>query len=193
MYSSNRCTISRGAAVLFALSSLQFLANQVLAADYKAGSIQISQPWARATPKGASSGAAYMTVSNTGSTVQRLSCVSSDAAAQCQIHEMTMDGGVMKMRPVQGGLEVKPGETVMLKPGGFHIMLVGLKEPLQAGKSLDATFKVEGGDAVQVEFPIAAIGAPAPGAAQGGQMNMQGPGMQGPGMQGPGMTPMNKQ
>jgi hypothetical protein len=183
MHSSYRWTVSRAAAALFAFSSLQFLANQVHAADYKVGSIQIGQPWARATPKGASSGAAYMTVSNTGSAAQRLSCVSSDAAAQCQIHEMTMDGGVMKMRPVQGGLEVKPGETVMLKPGGFHIMLVGLKEPLQAGKSLDATFKVEGGDTVQVEFPIAAIGAPAPGAAQGGPMNMQGPGM----------TPMNKQ
>jgi copper(I)-binding protein len=183
MHSSNRWTILRGVAVLFALSPLQFLANQVHAADYKVGSIQIGQPWARATPKGASSGAAYMTVSNTGSAALRLSCVSSDAAAQCQIHEMTMDGGVMKMRPVQGGLEVKPGETVMLKPGGFHIMLVGLKEPLQAGKSLDATLKVEGGDTVQVEFPIAAIGAPAPGAAQGGPMNMQGPGM----------MPMNKQ
>jgi copper(I)-binding protein len=183
MHFSNRCIISRGAAVLFALSSLQLMANQVLAADYKVGSIQISQPWARATPKGASSGAAYMTVTNSGTAAQHLNCVSSDAATECQIHEMTMNGGVMKMRPLQGGLEVKPGETVMLKPGGFHVMLVGLKGPLQAGKSLHATFKVEGGDTVQVAFPIAAIGAPAPGAAQGGPMNMQGPGM----------MPMNKQ
>jgi len=183
MHYSNLWTISRGIAALFALSSLQVLGNQAHAADYKVGSIQISQPWARATPKGASSGAAYMTVTNSGTTAQHLNCVSSDAAAECQIHEMTMDGGVMKMRPVQGGLEVKPSETVTLKPGGFHVMLVGLKQPLQAGQSLGATFKVEGGDTVQVQFPIAAIGAPAPGAAQGGQMNMQGPGM----------MPMNKQ
>ena len=183
MHYSNRWTISRGVAALFAFSSLQVLANPVHAADYKVGSIQISQPWARATPKGASSGAAYMTVSNSGAAAQRLSCVSSDAAAECQIHEMTMDGGVMKMRPLQGGLEVKPGESVTLKPGGFHVMLVGLKQPLQPGQSLDATFKVEGGDAVKVQFPIAAIGAPAPGATQGGPMNMQGPGM----------MPMNKQ
>jgi periplasmic copper chaperone A len=122
-----------------------------------------------------------MTVSNTGTAAMRLSCVASDAATECQIHEMSMDGGVMKMRPVQGGLEVKPGETVTLKPGGFHIMLVGLKQPLQVGKSLDATFKVEGGDTVQVEFPIAAIGSPAPGTASGGQMNMD-----------HGMMPMNK-
>jgi periplasmic copper chaperone A len=183
MDNSNLWTFSRGIAALLALSSLQLLANHVHAADYKVGSIQISQPWARATPKGASSGAAYMTVSNSGTTAQRLSCVSSDAAGECQIHEMTMDGGVMKMRPVQGGLEVKPGETVTLKPGSFHIMLVGLKQPLQAGNSLNATFKIEGGNTVEVEFPISAIGAPAPGTAQGGQMNMQGPGM----------MPMNKQ
>jgi periplasmic copper chaperone A len=182
MHFSNRSTTSRAIAGLFVLSSLQFLANQACAADYKVGSIQISQPWARATPKGASSGAAYMTVTNSGATAQHLNCVSSDAATECQIHEMTMDGGVMKMRPVQGGLEVKPGETVTLKPGGFHVMLVGLKGPLLAGKSLDATFKVDDGATVQVEFPVAAIGAPAPGAAQGGQMNMQGPGM----------MPMNK-
>jgi len=183
MHNSNVRTISRAIAALFALSSVQFMANQVHAADYKVGSIQISQPWARATPKGASSGAAYMTVSNSGTAAQHLSCVSSDAATECQIHEMTMDGGVMKMRPVQGGLEVKPGETVTLKPGSFHVMLVGLKQPLQAGHSLDATFKVDSGGTVQVEFPIAAIGAPAPGAASGGQMKMQGPGM----------MPMNKQ
>jgi copper(I)-binding protein len=183
MHSSTLCTTLRGAAALLALSLLQLSVSQARADDYKVGSIQITQPWARATPKGASTGAAYMTVTNSGTTAQHLNCVSSDAATECQIHEMSMDGGVMKMRPVQGGLEVKPGETVTLKPGGFHLMLVGLKQPLQPGKSVDATFKDDSGSTVQVAFPIAAIGAPAPGMAPGGQMNMQGPGM----------MPMNKQ
>jgi periplasmic copper chaperone A len=173
----NWWTPSHSAVALFVLSSSPLLASPVHAADYKVGSIQITQPWARATPKGATSGAAYLTVTNSGTTAQRLNCLSSDAAAQCQIHEMTMDGGVMKMRPLQGGLEVKPGETVMLKPGGFHVMLVGLKEPLQPGKTLEATFQADSGGSVQVEFPIVAIGAPAPGATPGGQMNMQGPSM----------------
>ena len=93
------------------------------AADYDVGSIHISQPWSRATPKGASSGAGYMTITNKGATPDRVSCVSSDASAQCQIHTMTMEDGVMKMRPVEGGLEILPGETVTLKPGGFHMML----------------------------------------------------------------------
>ena len=177
MHVFNWWTTSRRAAALLVLSFSPLLASPVQAADYKVGSIQITQPWARATPKGASSGAAYMTITNGGTTAQRLNCVSSDAAAQCQIHEMSMDGGVMKMRPLQSGLEVKPGETVTLKPGGFHLMLVGLKEPLQPGKTLEATFQADSGGTVQVEFPIVAIGAPAPGGAPGGSMQMQGPGM----------------
>ncbi len=177
MHSSTFWATTRGAAALLVLSLPQLSVIKVHAEDYKVGSIQITQPWARATPKGASAGAAYMTVTNSGTTAQHLNCVSSDAAAECQIHEMSMDGGVMKMRPLQGGLEVKPGETVTLKPGSFHLMLVGLKQPLQAGTSIEATFKVDSGTTVQVAFPVAAIGAPAPGAAQGGQMNMQGPGM----------------
>jgi periplasmic copper chaperone A len=175
MHSFNRTAISRGMTALIALSLTPMLAVHSHAAGYKVGSIQITQPWARATPKGASSGAAYMTLTNTGTASVRLDCVSSDAAAKCQIHEMSMTGGVMRMRPVEGGLQIKPGETITLKPGGFHVMLVDLKSPLQTGKLVEATLKVDTGDTVKVDFPIAAIGAPAPGAAPGGQM--QGPGM----------------
>ena len=97
---------------------------------------------------------------------------------------MTMEGGVMKMRPVAGGLEIKPGETVTLAPGGFHVMFVDLKHPLQQGQTVKATLKFEHAGTVDVDYPIAAIGAPAPGvAAGGGTMMMQGSG----GMQ------MNKQ
>ena len=110
--------ISKGPPVAFVLAGLtsMIVAPPARAADYDIGSIHITQPWARATPKGASSGAAYMTITNNGNTPDRLSCVSSDASAQCQIHTMTMEDGVMKMRPVEDGLEIKPGETVMLKP-----------------------------------------------------------------------------
>jgi copper(I)-binding protein len=183
-------TTARGIAALAALSFAQLAAGHVAAAEYKVGSLEITQPWARATPKDASTGAAYLTVTNTGTTAEHLNCVSSDAAAKCQIHEMSMDNGVMKMRPVEGGLPVKPGESITLKPGGFHIMLVDLKAPLQQGKSVEATFKVDAGESVQVAFPIAAIGAPAPGSTAGGGMQMNGPGMQ---MQGSGgMMQMNK-
>ena len=151
------------------------------AADYDVGSIHISQPWSRATPKGAASGAGYMTVTNKGTAPDRVSCVSSDASAQCQIHTMTMEDGVMKMRPVEGGLEILPGQTITLKPGGFHIMLLDLKHPLEQGQSVKATLKFDHAGTVDVEYPIAGIGAPAPGAADaGGSTMMSGDhGMQG--------------
>jgi len=165
-----------------ALALTQFAATAAQAADYNVGPIQITAPWARATPKGASSGAAYMTITNTGKTPDKVSCVSSDASAECQIHTMTMDNGVMQMRPVEGGLEIKPGETVTLKPGGFHMMLVNLKHPLEQGNTVKATLKFDTAGSVDVEYPIAAIGAAAPGVpAGGGTMMMQGGG--GGGMQ----------
>ncbi len=142
------------------------------ASDYEVGSIHITQPWARATPKAASTGAAYLSVTNTGTAPDRLSCVASDASATCQIHSMTMDNGVMKMRPVTGGLEIPPGETITLKPSGLHLMLLDLKHPLEPGKALTATLQLEKAGTVKVEFPIVAIGASAPGtsAAPGGNM-----------------------
>jgi len=175
---------SCGLAAALALALAQFSSGPAQAADYDVGSIHISGPWARATPKGASSGAAYMTITNKGSTPDRVSCVSSDLSAECQIHSMTMENGVMKMRPVEGGLEIKPGETFTLKPSGFHVMFVNLKQPLQQGKMAEATLKFEKAGTVKVEFPIAAIGAAAPGAPAGGGMMMEGHG---------GMMQMNKQ
>src|SRR5580698_1177281 len=126
--------IARGIAASIALAPLAAL--PAYAADYDVGSIHISQPWSRATPKGAAAGAAYMTITNKGTAPDRVSCVSDDASAQCQIHSMTMEDGVMKMRPVEGGLEIKPGETVTLQPGGYHVMFVGLTHSLEQGNTV---------------------------------------------------------
>jgi periplasmic copper chaperone A len=172
------------------------------AGDYDLGSIHISQPWSRATPKGAATGAGYMTITNKSAAPERVSCVSDDASGQCQIHSMTMEGGVMKMRPVEGGLEIKPGESVTLKPGGNHMMFVALKHPLEQGQTVKATLKFDHAGTIDVDYPVLAIGAPAPGASAGGSMmqesggamHMQGPAgsMQGGGMQGGGMMQMDK-
>jgi hypothetical protein len=200
MTNVKRTVISRGAAAILALAAAQLAAAAAQAADYDVGSIHISQPWARATPKGAASAAAYMTITNNGKTADKVNCVSSDASAECQIHTMTMDNGVMQMRPVEGGLEIKPGETVTLKPGGFHMMLVNLKHPLEQGNTMKATLKFDNASTVDVDYPIAAIGAAAPGAPaggggmmmspSGGGMNMQGGGTMAP--QGGGTMQMNK-
>jgi periplasmic copper chaperone A len=173
-----RKILRKGTCLAFAAAVLPALgAAPAIAADYNVGPIHIAQPWARATPKGASSGAAYMTITNNGSTPDRLSCVSSDVSAGCQIHSMTMDNGVMKMRPVEGGLEIQPGETVTLKPSGLHVMLDDLKHPLEPGKMAVVTLQFEKAGTVKVEFPVAAIGAPVPGAAtSSGGMMMEGHG-----------------
>jgi periplasmic copper chaperone A len=171
------CSISPSFAAVFALALAQLLAPAAQAGDYDVGPIHIAQPWARATPKGAMSGAAYMTITNRGTAPDRVNCVSSDASGQCQIHSMTMEGGVMKMRPVEGGLEIKPGETVTLQSSGFHVMLVALKHPIEQGQTVKATLKFDHAGTVDVEYPVAAIGAPAPGAAAGsGGMKMEGHG-----------------
>jgi len=83
----------------------------------------------------------------------------------------------MKMRPVEGGLEIKPGATVTLKPGGLHVMFVDLKHPLQQGKDVKATLKFDKAGNVDVEYPVLAVGAAAPGMPAGGGNMMQGGGM----------------
>jgi copper(I)-binding protein len=130
-----------------------------------------------------------MTITNKGAASDRVTCVADDASAQCQIHSMTMEGGVMKMRPVEGGLEIKPGESVMLKPGGYHVMFRELKHPLVQGQSIKATLKFERAGTVDVDYPVLSVGAAAPDAASGGG-TMQGSG--GMKMQGGGMMQMDK-
>jgi copper(I)-binding protein len=132
------------------------------ARDYKLGSIDIADPWSRATPKGASVAAGYMKITNKGTTADRLISGSSNIAPTFEVHEMSMDNGVAKMRPIKGGLEIKPGETVELKPGSFHVMFVGLKKPLTAGEHISATLVFEKAGAINVEYDVLAMGA-APG------------------------------
>jgi copper(I)-binding protein len=129
------------------------------ARDYKAGSLDIVDPWSRATPKGSSVGAGYMKIKNTGSTPDRLISGSSDVAPKFEVHEMKMENGVAKMRPITGGLEIKPGDTVELKPGSLHVMFVGLKKPLTAGEHIKATLVFEKAGTVNVEYDVLAMGA----------------------------------
>jgi copper(I)-binding protein len=183
---------AKALAVAAALAGVAALSSPAAAAgDYDLGSIHISQPWSRATPKGAASGAGYMTLTNKGAAPDKVSCVSDDASAQCEIHTMTMEGGVMKMRPVEGGLEIKPGESVTLKPGGYHMMFLSLKHPLEQGQTIKVTLKFDHAGTIDIDYPVVAIGAPAPGASAGGSMQDSGGGMH---MQGPGggMMQMDK-
>jgi copper(I)-binding protein len=135
------------------------VATPALAHDYTLGALKIHHPWARATPKGAQVAGGYMSITNTGTTPDRLVGGSTDVATGFSVHEMSMANGVMKMRELPNGLEIKPGETVVLKPNGYHIMLTGLKEPLKQGEHVDATLKFQKAGDVKVFFLVAGIGS----------------------------------
>ena len=136
------------------------------AEDFTAGSIQIGNPWTRATPKGSMVAGGYMTLSNKGAAPDRLVGGTSAIAGRFEVHRMAMENGVMTMRPVEGGLEIKPGETVELKPGSFHIMLMDLKQPLEKGQKVKGTLTFEKAGKVDIEYAVEAIGATP--AAKGG-------------------------
>jgi periplasmic copper chaperone A len=138
------------------------LSSAVQAYDYKAGTIEIDRPWARAVPKGASVAAGYLTIRNTGAEPDRLVSASTPVAGKLEVHVMTMDNGVMQMRPVTGGLEIRPGETVELRPQSLHFMLTGLSQPIQKGDTFKATLVFEKAGPVEVEFSVEAVGAMAP-------------------------------
>ena len=103
---------------------------------FKVGALVIEAPWARATPGGAQVGGAYFKVTNTGVEADRLIGGSLPTAASVEVHEMSMTDGVMRMRKLENGLEIKPGQTVELKPGGYHIMFMGLREGLKQGQPI---------------------------------------------------------
>jgi copper(I)-binding protein len=105
-----------------------------------------------------------MSISNKGSAPDRLVGGSAAVAGQFEVHSMVMEQGVAKMRPVEGGLEIKPGETVELKPGSLHVMLTGLKQPLQKGQKVKGTLQFEKAGKVDIEYAVEALGATAPAA-----------------------------
>ena len=158
-------------AILAAFFGLVALPAQ--AADVTVGALKISAPWARATPKGASVGGAYMTITNTGTAPDRLTGGSTTVAKSFEVHEMKMDNGVMKMRPVEGGIEIKPGQTVTLAPNGYHVMLMGMNQPLTQSQHFKATLQFEKAGKVDVDFTVEGLGAMHGGSPGMGGMQMK--------------------
>jgi len=137
--------------------------------------ISVTDVWARASAGAADTGAVYATITDTGHP-DRLTGASTPAAAMAELHETINANGVMQMRAVPG-LKLEPGKPVTFAPGGYHIMLMGLKQPLKAGDSFPLTLTFEHAPPVTVQATVKPIGAAAPGGMQGMQ-GMQGmPGM----------------
>jgi periplasmic copper chaperone A len=124
-----------------------------------ASPIAVEAPWARATPAGARTGAVYMTLANKTSASDRLTGASSDVAAEVQIHDMSVVNGIMKMRQLTDGLAIPAGGSVTLKPGGYHVMLIGLKKPLTVGETFPLTLTFQKAGNISATVQVKAMGA----------------------------------
>jgi copper(I)-binding protein len=158
---------------LLTITAIAFcMGTNAMANDYKVGSIEISSPWSRATPKGAQTAIGYMTIKNNGTTPDRLVGGSIDVADRFQLHAMTMEDGIAKMRELSD-IEIKPGQSVEFKPGGDHVMFVNLKRPLSKGDHLSGTLVFERAGKVNVEYSVESLGAQR-GPQDMGQMHHEG-------------------
>lgn len=128
--------------------------------SFKLGAIDIGHPWARPTAAGQAAGGGYLKLTNAGA-ADRLLSASSEVAASVELHTMTMDGNVMRMRQVEG-IDVPAGQTVELKPGGLHIMFMGLKAPLKVGDKFPLKLKFEKAGEVTVTVNVEQPKAAAP-------------------------------
>ena len=127
--------------------------------SYRLGALTIEAPWIRATPAGAKVAGGYVRVTNGGTEPDRLVSTSIPLAGHGEIHEMRMDGDVMKMRPVDGGIEIRPGETIVLKPGGFHLMFMDLQAGPKEGETVRGSLTFAKAGTVEVTFRVAGLGA----------------------------------
>lgn len=124
----------------------------------KADDLEISAAWARAMLPGQPAGGGYLSVTNKGAVADRLTGASSPTAGKVEVHEMKIENDVMVMRPVDGGLEIAPGATVELKPGGFHLMFMSVTEPFVEGGAVPVTLEFEKAGKVEVSLPVQAKG-----------------------------------
>ena len=152
--------------------ALAVSAAPALAQEIKGGDIVIEKPWARATPKGAEVGSGYLTIQNKGAAPDRLTGGSADFAT-VEVHQMSSANGVSQMRELKDGLSIPAHGSVVLSPGGYHLMFTHLTHPLTKGESVKATLNFEHAGPIEVEFGVMGIGASGTGAMKGmGDMKM---------------------
>ena len=125
-----------------------------------AGDLAVQQPWTRAAGQGATA-AGFMAIGNRGAAADRLLSASSPAARGLELHSMVRDGDVMRMRQVDA-IEIPAGQTVTLRPGGLHLMLIGLSQALRQGETVPVTLRFERAGEVQVALSVQAAGAREP-------------------------------
>ncbi len=128
-------------------------------AEYKLGDLTISTPFIRATPPNAPVSGGFMLIKNAGAQPDRLIGGSADFADKFEVHEMKMEGDVMKMRPVEGGIEIPAGGEVVLKPGGYHVMFMNLKEQLKIDEKRKVKLVFQNAGEIEIEFNVQEVKA----------------------------------
>lgn len=147
---------------LMAIGSLSpAFAHHMDGAQHATQGLILTEGFARATLPGAPVGGAYVTLQNNGADDDRLVAVSSPAAGRMEIHDMLMEGDMMKMVPLPDGISIPAGGTVVLEPMGKHLMLMDLNGPLIEGETVEITLTFERAASITVELPVAAINAAA--------------------------------
>ena len=148
--------------LIILLAATMGLAGAAYAHDVQVGNIRITQPWSRPTPPGVPMGVAYFTLENRGTAEDVLLSASTPVAARVEFHQTTMSEGVARMRSLTQ-LLVPAGRTVKAEPGGVHLMLVELKQPLEAGDRVPLTLIFRDAGEVQVMLGVADREAAPPG------------------------------
>jgi periplasmic copper chaperone A len=118
------------------------------------GELNLSGGYLKAMLPGQPVGGGYVTIENTGNMDDKLLSVSSPTAGKVELHEMSMTNNVMKMRKVDGGLDVKAGDKLEMQPGGYHLMFMGVKKPFSTGDSVPVTLNFEKAGSVDMVLPV---------------------------------------
>ncbi|MDQ7729511.1 copper chaperone PCu(A)C [Halomonas sp. SpR8] len=151
------------------LTTLLLISSPLLAAHHgddhndampgQTSHMEIAQPWARATPPGAATGGGFVTITNSGEGSDTLVGATSSLTDRVEIHTMEMDGDVMRMQHLPGGVEIPAGETVTLAPGGLHLMFMGLSSPIEEGQPIAVTLEFQHAGSIEAELQVVPVGA----------------------------------
>jgi copper(I)-binding protein len=144
------------------------IAPPIAAHAYRSGALVIDHPWTRQTAVGQSVGGGYMTIENKGRLPEQLLSGSTPVAARVEIHMISIEGGVMRMRELKDGLAIPAQGSIALKPGSYHIMLLGLKQQLLPGARIPLTLRFRRAGSVDVSLAVEAVSYRGPEARHAG-------------------------
>jgi copper(I)-binding protein len=136
-----------------AAAAVLTLSAPAFAGDYRVGGVEVRRPWTRPAQAGMN-GVGYLTLANVGAKPLKLVAIESPAAQSVTVHQSSMANGVMAMREVTGGLALAPGAKVEFSPGGYHLMLIGLKAPQALGGKTPVTLVFDSGLKMKIDLSV---------------------------------------